>query len=812
MKYQDIICRMSLEEKAAMLSGKDHWQTRDFLKYGIPSIFCADGPHGVRKQIGEADHLGLNKSLPATCFPTAATISNSWDPSLGEQIGSAMGLEASVQDVHVLLGPGLNIKRSPLCGRNFEYFSEDPYLSGKMAAGYVRGIQSEGVAACPKHYAVNSQETRRMASDSILDERTLREIYLTAFEIMVKESKPKSIMSSYNQVNGSYANENSFLLQDILREEWGFNGSVITDWGGSNSHTEGVRSGSNLEMPSPGGDSIRELVAAVNEGNLDESIIDERIDELLELIFSTTERNQKKANTFDEQTHHALAKKAAVESIVLLKNENHVLPLSEDKKVVVIGDFAKTPRYQGAGSSMVNPSKLDSIQELISEYNLDYVGYAQGFKRNKKADEQLMREALDLARQSDVVVLCLGLDEVSECEGMDRMHMQIPQNQIELLNELTAVDKQIVVLLSAGASIEMPWTDQCTAILHGYLGGQAGAGAMLDIITGKAYPSGRLSETYPLVYEDTPAYKYFPGKKRTVEYRESLFVGYRYYNTAQIPVKYPFGFGLSYTTFEYGELTVDGTNITFQLTNTGIRNGAEVPQVYIGCKSDNVFRPKRELKGFAKVFLEAGETRKITIELDDKAFRFYNIQTKKWEIEDATYEIMVGSNVEDIKLAQEVDVKGTTVGEIYDHEKMACYYSADVQNVSDEAFEQLLGHPVPTGGWQGMLDHNDAMCQMVYAKGIFARLVYKVMTRLKNKSIKRAKPDMDILFIYNMPFRGIAKMTEGLVSMNMVEGMLMVVNGKFFKGLRKIVGGYFRNKKENKILEHRLTQGSTIDK
>ena len=660
MKHEEMIKKMTLEEKAAFLSGKGEWQTWDFERLGIPSMYCSDGPHGIRKQAGAGDHLGLNPSLPATCFPTAATMANSWDPALGEEIGRALGEEARVQDVHVVLGPGLNIKRSPLCGRNFEYFSEDPYLAGKMAAGYVRGIQSKGRYACPKHFAVNSQELRRMAMNAVVDERTLREIYLTGFEIAVKEGGAKALMTSYNQVNGTYSNENTHLLKDILREEWGYEGIVITDWGGSNDHVKGVAAGSDLEMPTPGMDSARQIVKAVQENRIPEEDVDACVDRLLDAVLTLTGRQEEKPSEFDKEAHHALAKKAAAQSAVLLKNQEDILPLKPGTHVALIGDFAFEPRYQGAGSSMVNTIKLDKMSELIGGYDLTVVGMARGYKRDGEVDTVLEKEAVDLAQSVDVVLYCFGLDELSESEGVDRTHMRIPQNQITLLETMARVNENIVGILSAGAVVEMPWHTSLKALLHGYLYGQAGAGAMLDIITGKVNPSGRLNETYPVRYEDTPAFKYFPSEERNSEYREALYVGYRYYDTAKVRVLYPFGFGLSYTEFQYRDLTVNPEGAEFTLTNTGNRDGAEVAQLYIGMKDGKVFRPAKELKGFQKVFLKAGESRRVHIPFDDKTFRYWNVRTDQWETEGGTYTIMIGASCLDIRLRTETEIEGTT--------------------------------------------------------------------------------------------------------------------------------------------------------
>lgn len=805
MKRQELLNEMTLEEKAAFLSGKNVWQTRDFPRLGIPSIFCSDGPHGIRKQAGAGDHLGLNESLPATCFPTAGAIANSWDEELGEAVGEALGEEAAAQEVNVLLGPGLNIKRSPLCGRNFEYFSEDPYLSGKMAASYIRGIQSQGVYACPKHYAVNSQELRRMAMNSVLDERTLREIYLTGFEIAVKEGGAKSIMTSYNEVNGIYANENKHLLQDILRKEWGFDGIVITDWGASNDHVAGVASGSNLEMPSPGLDSAREILRAVEEKRLSIEEVDKCVDELLDAVLTLSENAEQKEHHFEEAAHHNLARRAAEESAVLLKNNDNILPLAPGTKVAFIGDFVMEPRYQGAGSSMVNPTYLETIEKSLNNYDIQVVGFSRGYLRSGKEDAQIRKDTLQLAEMADVVVYCFGLDEISESEGMDRTHMRIPQNQIELLEEIVKVNNNVVGMLSAGAVIEMPWHYCLKALLHGFLTGQAGASAMLNILTGKVNPSGRLAETYPIKYEDTPAFRHFPSVQRNAEYRESIYVGYRYYDTSGVRVQYPFGYGLSYTVFSYSDIKVDEKGVTFTITNTGNRDGAEVAQLYVGKEDGKVFRPSKELKGFTKVFLKAGERKSARILFDDKTFRYWNVKTDRWETEGGDWQIMIGASSADIRLVDSLKVFGTKAESPYEKMEMPSYYSGLVQQVKDEEFEKLLGHKVPAEKWEGELGMNDAICQMYYAKSRVARLVYKILTSMKKKSEEKGKPDLNILFIYNMPFRGIAKMTNGMVSMEMVRGMVTAVNGHFFRGIKQVMKGFFANSKANKEYEAKIS-------
>lgn len=796
MKHQDIINNMSLDEKCYILSGKDFWQTHSVKRLGVESIMLSDGPHGVRKQEGAGDQLGLNGSVPATCFPTAATMANSWDPALGEEMGKLLGEEAASQDVSVLLGPGLNIKRSPLCGRNFEYFSEDPYLAGKMAAGYIRGIQLNGTSACPKHFAANNTELRRMASNSVVDERTLRELYLTGFEIAVKEGHPKSIMSSYNMVNGVYANENHHLLQEILHDEWGFDGFVVSDWGACNDYTDGVRAGSHLEMPGTGGDSPEQLKQAVYEGRISEEEIDVRVDQLLDVVLSVRKATDKyKGKDFDKEAHHAFAQRCSEESIVLLKNERNILPLNPGAKVAVIGEFAQKARYQGAGSSVVNCTKLDHTMDVIKDFDLNVVGFESGYPRHGAANPEMERKAVELAKQADYVLLYLGLDEISESEGLDRSHMKLPDSQVHLLKAVSEANANIIIVMSAGSAIEMPWLDQCKAMVHGYLCGQAGAKAVLRVIMGEVTPSGKLSESYPLKYEDCSTANYFPAKERSVEYREGLFVGYRYYNTANVPVLFPFGYGLSYTTFEYSAIQLDGKKVTFTLTNTGDRDGAEVAQLYIHAENPSIYRPNRELKGFAKVFLKAGERQTVTIELDDKAFRYWNSVTNRFEQDGGEYTIQVGASVEDIRLTVRCRIKGTDAPACENAIRLKSYQKGDIMHVSDAEFEALLGYPIPDGKWSGTIQPNDAIAQLYYAKSLKARLVWKIMTGMLNKSIAKGEPDLNITFIYNMPIRAIGKMAGGMVSQDMCDGILDIVNGHgiaFCKGLGKLIGGFYR--------------------
>lgn len=798
MVHDELIKKMTLEEKASLMSGKNFWETMNIPHLGIKSMFLSDGPHGIRKQAAAADHLGLNKSLPATCFPTSATIANSFNVELAEKVGKALGEEALALDVNVVLGPGLNIKRNPRCGRNFEYYSEDPYLAGKIAASYVKGIQSNGIASCIKHYACNNQEERRLTSNSVLDERTLREIYTTAFEIVIKEAKPLCVMSSYNLVNDVYANENKHLLKEILRDDFGFNGVVVTDWGGDNDRVAGLVAGNELEMPANNGETDIEIVNAIKDHKIDESVLDESVDRLLTLHDTTFKPFEGgKKYKIDIQAHHEIAKEAARESIVLLKNENNALPLNSTEKVAIIGDFAKNPRYQGAGSSIVNPTKLDNTLELIKDFNINYVGYEQGFNRYGKEKKTLFEKAIGLARNVDTVIFYMGLDEVTEAEGLDRDNIKIHKNQVSLLKAIKELGKKVIVILSEGSVVELDFEKYADAILFNCLNGQAGSGATLEILTGEVNPSGRLSETYPLTYGDTPTEKYFPAHDFNSFYKDAIYVGYRYFDKLNKKVRYPFGYGLSYTTFEYSDLEITPKGVKFKLTNTGKVKGKEVPQLYIGLNNSKVFRAKKELKGFTKVELNPGETKEITLNFDEYSFRFFNVKDNKFEIEKGTYSIYVGSNVEDIKLTGELDVDGVVLNDdIYDQTKLSKYYSGEISNVSDKEFEALLGRKLPTSNVKFvkknriLVDYNTSVIELKYAKGWTGRL-FSGAIRFAIKFLEcfgsKDKANVLIMGVINQPMRSISRMTNGAITMGQLDGLILMFNGHFFKGLKKFI-------------------------
>nr|WP_211175804.1 glycoside hydrolase family 3 C-terminal domain-containing protein [Paenibacillus sp. SZ31] len=660
---------MTLEEKAGMCSGLDFWHLKGVERLGIPSIMVTDGPHGLRKQDGSADHLGLTSSVPATCFPSAAGLASSWDKELARQVGVALGEECQAEDVAVLLGPGVNIKRSPLGGRNFEYFSEDPLLSTQMATGHIQGVQSQGVGTSLKHFAVNNQEERRMSIDAVVDERTLREIYLASFEGAVKDGQPWTVMCSYNKVNGTYAGENEWLLTDILKDEWGHEGLVVSDWGAVNERADSLAAGLELEMPTSGGIGERKVIDAVESGQLPLDKLDRAVERLLKLIFNAVDQKQEGA-TYNKDEHHQLARKVAAESMVLLKNEEGLLPLGREGEVALIGAFARKPRFQGGGSSHINPTKVDDIVEEMTQVAGEGVAfsYAPGYRiEADDVDETLMHEAVQAAQSADTAVVFVGLPDRYESEGYDRTHLRLPDNHIRLIEEIAKVQSRVVVVLSNGSPVEMPWLTQVQAVLEAYLGGQAVGGAIADLLYGEVNPSGKLAETFPAKLSHNPSYLNFPGEGDRVDYREGIFVGYRYYDKKELDPLFPFGYGLSYTTFEYADLKVDRTELTdqdevnvhVQVTNTGDRAGKEIVQLYVSDVESTVIRPVKELKAFAKVALEPGESEVVSFTLNKRSFAYYNVDMKDWHVETGEFDIQVGSSSRDIHVHTRVNVEST---------------------------------------------------------------------------------------------------------------------------------------------------------
>ncbi len=705
MKHADIISQMSLEEKAKFCSGKDYWHTDELERLGIPSVMWTDGPHGIRTRSEKKDkdqQMSL-KGVPAICFPTAASTACSWDPDLICEMGRLLGEECLKEQVAVLLGPGTNIKRSPLCGRNFEYFSEDPFLAGEIAAAFVNGVQSKGIGTSLKHFAANNQETRRMTIDSVVDERALREIYLTAFEKVVKQAQPWTIMCAYNRLNGTYCAENKWLLTDVLRDEWGYKGMIVTDWGAENDRVSGLLAGQELEMPTSNGEGDAQIVAAVKDGRIPESFLDESVDRILDVILNA--KSVLGEHTYDEKSHHAKAREIASQCMVLLKNDGGILPLGKSSNIAVIGEMAKKPRFQGAGSSIVNAIKIDCAYDFIKEKCPNTV-YAAGYsteKKNKITDEQFIAEAVNAAKGKDAAVLFIGLTEEFESEGFDRSHLGIPPLHIKLVEEVAKVNPNVVVALSGGAVVEMPWISNAKAVLNCILGGEASGSAAADILFGDVNPSGKLAETYPLTLSDNPSYANFPGNVGTVEYRESIYAGYRYYDTAKKDVLFPFGHGLSYTSFEYSDLKLsaseinenDTLTVSFKVKNTGFVDGAEVAQLYVNDKESTAFRPEQELKGFKKVFLKAGEEKEIEITLSKRSFAYYNVLIHDWHIESGEFEIRVGASSRDIKLCACVTVNGKDAPMPDFKAAAPAYYGAKLADITAEQFTAVLGREIP---------------------------------------------------------------------------------------------------------------------
>jgi len=698
-----IIREMTLEEKAGMCSGKDFWHLKGVERLGIPEVMVSDGPHGLRKQAEEADHLGLNESIKAVCFPTACATACSFDRDLLEEMGERIGDECQAEDLSVILGPAVNIKRSPLCGRNFEYFSEDPYLASQMAAAHIKGVQSKNVGTSIKHFAANNQEHRRMSCSSEIDERTLREIYLAAFETAIKEAKPDTVMCSYNRINGEFASENHWLLTEVLRDQWGFEGYVMSDWGAVNDRVKGLKAGLELEMPGSGGNTDKEIVEAVKSGELEEAVLDRAVERILNIVFKFTDNRQE--GKFDLEEDHKLAAKIAGESMVLLKNEG-VLPLpAQGKKIAFIGKFAETPRFQGGGSSHINSFKITSALEAAKE--VAEVTYAQGYDvKEDVIDQAMLDQAVETAKEADVAVIFAGLPDAFESEGYDRTHMRMPDCQNTLISEIAKVQENVVVVLHNGSPVEMPWADQVKGILEAYLCGQAVGQAEVDILFGKVNPSGKLAETIPYKLSDNPSYLNFPGDGQKVEYKEGVFVGYRYYDTKEMPVRYPFGYGLSYTTFEYSDLQLssdkikdtDKLKVTLKVKNTGNRAGKEIVQLYVADKTGAASRPVKELKNFVKVELQPQEEKTVEMELDKRSFAWYNTDIHDWYAASGEYEILAAASSRDIRLKKTVYVESTTelpmhihmnttIGELLENPKT----KAVVEGMTDSLIQHMGG-------------------------------------------------------------------------------------------------------------------------
>ena len=794
LKHADLIAQMTLEEKASMCDGLDYWHSQPVERLGIKSIALNDGPHGIRKKGNPEENTDVLLGVPAICFPTASATACSWDTDLIYKMGEALGDECRKEQVSVLLGPGTNIKRSPLCGRNFEYFSEDGLLAGEMSAAFINGVQSKGIGTSLKHYAANNQETRRMTVNAVVDERTLRETYLLPFEIAVKKSQPWTIMNSYNRLNGTYAAENKWLLTDVLRDDWGYEGVVITDWGAENERVPGLIAGQEIEMPTSSGIGTKLIIDAVNNGELDVAVLDAAVDKIIELT-KKAEPMLGKEYTYDSDAHHNLAREIAAQCMVLMKNDGNILPLKKDAKIALIGEMAHTPRYQGAGSSLINPIKLDCAYNTMKEMGASFTfskGYALKKCKYNKALE-LIVEAKNKAKAADVAVVFVGLTDEYETEGADRHHLSIPPMHNLLVEEVVKANPNTVVVLSGGAAVEMPWADKVPAILNMFLTGQAGGSAVCDILFGDVNPSGKLSETYPLALEDNSSYNYFPGTTVSVEHRESIYVGYKYYDTAEKDVAFPFGFGLSYTTFEYSDLKVsadkikdtDTVTVSFKVKNTGDVDGAEVAQLYVNDVESTIYRPVKELRGFKKVFLKAGEEKEVEITLDKRAFAYYNVNINDWHVESGDFRILVGASSRDIKLDATIYVESTVDAEIPDYKATApSYYGANIMNISDAEFTAIYGKELPPS-------QRDKNAPFTFLNTIEDSQDSKWGGRIYRLLIKLLGADtMAGAVATQLPIKNFISMSFGLFSPEMAEGLIMIIHeDKLGKGLKIILKG-----------------------
>ena len=798
LKHKDLISQMTLKEKASLCSGKDFWHLKSIERLGLPEIMVCDGPHGLRKQNAENKKVGIGNSYPATCFPTAVTTACSWDRDLIYKMGQALAEECLQHGVSVLLGPGVNMKRSPLCGRNFEYFSEDPELAGEMGAAFIAGVQSKGIGTSLKHFAGNSQEMKRMTSNSIIDERALREIYLRAFEKAVKKSQPWTVMNAYNLLNGTYCSENDWLQNKVLRDEWGFKGAVVSDWGAVNDRVAGLNAGNDLEMPSSGGVNDAKIVEAVKCGVIDETTLDERVDKLIDIILKGA-ANKKPGYKFDVRAHNLLSRQIAEQSMVLLKNDGNILPLKrvEGEYVAVIGAFADNPRYQGAGSSIINPTMIDSGRRAFNNSPIS-VKFADGYDRNgkRKNEDAYITEACNLAKNASKAVVFIGLTDDYESEGFDRSTMKLPDGHNRLVEAVSRVNDNVIVVLEGGSPVEMPWADDVKAILNAYLGGQSVAPAIVDVLTGKANPCGKLAETYPVCLKDTPTSFRYPDSKEDVQYRESIFIGYRYYDKVERNVRFPFGFGLSYTSFEYSDIKLkkknltkgEGAKVTFTIKNTGDVAGSEIAQVYVAKPESKIFRAPKELKGFVKIHLEPGEEKKVTVELDYRSFAFWNTATEDWCVESGEYKILVGASSRDIRLEAATKMKSEDDETIVDlRESAGVYFDGDPARAREDDFKVIYGGEFKLAP-EITSDSLNNSIERSKDKGL-AKFIYNTVD-LAMKPKGGVGSSMITNTIMQTPIRNYVSMSNGLFTEDMADGLLKVFEGKdVAKGVGKIAKG-----------------------
>lgn len=798
-----LLSQLTVEEKVLLSTGRDFWHLNGIERLGLPSIMVTDGPHGLRKQPEGADHLGLHDSVPATCFPAAAGLASSWNIDLVKQVGAALGRECRKEGVSVLLGPGVNIKRHPLGGRNFEYFSEDPYVSAMMATAWIEGLQSQQVGSSLKHYAANNHEDGRLIVDVIVDDRTLREIYLPAFEHAVKTAQPWTIMCAYNKINGVYASEHGELQCDILQDEWGYKGAMITDWGACHDRVEGIKNGQNLEMPSSHGLNTQKILQAIEQGQLSLAELDDSVARVLGLILKAKQVLNERPE-FSAEQHHNLALTAAEEACVLLKNETALLPLKPNQNVAVIGAFARQTRYQGAGSSQINPTQLeqplDKIIELVTAAN-GSVQYVEGYTLTGQLNIDLAEQAVTVAVKADKIILLLGLPPEDEAEGFDRQHMNLPAAQLALVEALAPFADKIAIVLQNGAPLALPFADRYPAILEAYLGGQAGASALANILFGKTNPSGKLAETFPLAVEDVPSNAWFPGQLRQSQYREGIWVGYRYFDTAQQAVAFPFGHGLSYTEFSYSQLKVldsheqvlagpvklsanDKLSLSVLVRNSGDLPGAEVVQLYVGQLNSSVHRPAKELKGFRKIFLQAGEEQTVSFELDSRAFAFWCVEQKKWLVETDSYQLCVGSSVADIRLEQTIALN-TDFIPAKKNPALANYSSPAPAGFTDQAFTALLGKPIPEPVPVRPFQMNTILSETedTWMGRLLIKMVKKQMQAMLGDEMTEQDSKMTQAFVSGITLRQILAMSEGRLSHKMMRRIIHLLNGNWLKAL-----------------------------
>ena len=775
MDIETILKQMTLADKITLCSGANFWETKKYETYGIPALFMCDGPHGLRKQENAADMLGVNNSRPATCFPAEVTTAGSWDPVLLEQIGAAIGEEAKEQGVGLVLGPGANLKRNPLCGRNFEYFSEDPYLAGKLAAGFIRGVEAQGIGTSLKHFAANSQELSRFTSDSVMDDRTLRELYLTAFEIAVKEGKPSTVMCAYPKLNGTHCSDHKELLTDILRDEWGFDGMVVTDWGAMNDRIEGFRAGCDLNMPGGSDYMEKEVLAAVKAGTLPESCVDDSARRVLKLVFRAAETLNEQASC-DYEAHHALAKRAATEGAVLLKNEDGILPLKQDARIAVVGAMAKSIRYQGAGSSHINPAKLS--QPLN---HLPGAVYAPGCDDRGDTTDALIAEAAETAKNAKIAVIFAGLPDRYESEGFDRDNMKMPEGHLRMIEAVATANPNAIVILLCGSAVECPWADRVKGILYMGLPGQTGGEAVADLLYGRANPSGKLAESWPYCYEDVPSSEIY-GKTADALYQEGIYVGYRYYDKSGVPVRWPFGYGLSYTEFAYSDLAVSGNAVSVTVKNTGGFAGAEVVQLYIGAPQDGEHRPVRELKGFQKVFLLPGESRTVMLSLTGRSFALWQ---EGWKVPAGLYTVSIGGLTASIeKHGETLPIPVWQTGSWYQD-------CTGKPNLAD--WEAMLGrHYTPPVLKKGSFTMDNTVMEMK-DYSLMMKIMFKAVeaTIAKGFGGKKDYENPEFRMLMNSsagsPLRSM--MISGGIKGGVMPGMLEIANGHFFRGIWKMIKG-----------------------